>query len=157
MGSNPGDSGAPVFLTSGEVVAVKVGGYEQAQNLNEIIPLSYATPLLTEVGDKEKNCALVKEPDDGRLPPSRLSMVLDGRSVGTVTSRLEFACGHREHSFNFAIEWLGGEQYHMPNITETCSDKIQTAPGTEYDLMLTIGPKPPTNAAGVVACKVHPR
>lgn len=46
MPSNPGDSGAPVFLTSGEVVAIKVGGYEGLQNVNLLIPMNLAQDLV---------------------------------------------------------------------------------------------------------------
>jgi V8-like Glu-specific endopeptidase len=46
MPSNPGDSGAPVFLTSGEVVAIKVGGYEGLQNVNLLIPINLAQDLV---------------------------------------------------------------------------------------------------------------
>jgi hypothetical protein len=51
MPSNPGDSGAPVFVSSGEVVAIKVGGYDNAQNINLLIPLNLAEGLLIEVPD----------------------------------------------------------------------------------------------------------
>jgi S1-C subfamily serine protease len=51
MASNPGDSGAPVFLESGGVVAVKVGGYQGVQNINLIVPLNFASDLLGFVPD----------------------------------------------------------------------------------------------------------
>ena len=51
MPSNEGDSGAPVFLSSGEVVAIKVGGYEDLQNVNLVIPMNLAGDLLTKVPD----------------------------------------------------------------------------------------------------------
>jgi tetratricopeptide (TPR) repeat protein len=46
MPSNPGDSGAPVFIASGHVVAIKVGGYDDAQNINLLIPINLAYNLL---------------------------------------------------------------------------------------------------------------
>ena len=51
MPSNPGDSGAPAFLISGRVVAIKVGGYEGLQNVNLLIPLNLAKDLLELVPD----------------------------------------------------------------------------------------------------------
>jgi Trypsin-like peptidase domain len=51
MPSNRGDSGAPVFLTSGEVVAIKVGGYDDAQNINLLVPMNLANDLLSLVPD----------------------------------------------------------------------------------------------------------
>lgn len=51
MPSNPGDSGAPVFLASGEAVAIKLGGYDNAQNINLLIPINLARGLLIEVPD----------------------------------------------------------------------------------------------------------
>jgi S1-C subfamily serine protease len=51
MPSNPGDSGAPVFLSSGEVVAIKFGGYDDAQNINLLVPMNLAGDLLTKVPD----------------------------------------------------------------------------------------------------------
>jgi len=51
MPSNPGDSGAPVFITSGEVVAIKFGGYDDAQNINLLVPMNLANDLLSLVPD----------------------------------------------------------------------------------------------------------
>jgi len=51
MPSNPGDSGAPVFLPSGEVVAIKVGGYDDAQGINHLVPMNLANDLLSLVPD----------------------------------------------------------------------------------------------------------
>jgi hypothetical protein len=51
MPSNAGDSGAPVFLASGKVVAIKVGGYEKLQNVNLVIPINLAQDLLITVPD----------------------------------------------------------------------------------------------------------
>lgn len=52
MPSNPGESGAPVFSDStGKVVAIKAGGYDDAQKLNLVIPINLAGPLLTQVPD----------------------------------------------------------------------------------------------------------
>ena len=48
MPSNPGDSGAPVFISSGKVVGIKRGGYEGLQNVNQIIPLNLAQNLISE-------------------------------------------------------------------------------------------------------------
>lgn len=50
MAANRGESGAPVFAdASGKVVAIKVGGYDDAQNLNLVIPINYAARLLLEL------------------------------------------------------------------------------------------------------------
>lgn len=47
--SNRGESGAPVFDDATEkVVAVKVGGYDDAQNLNLVIPINLAAALLAQ-------------------------------------------------------------------------------------------------------------
>jgi len=51
MASNPGDSGAPVFTASGEVVAIKFGGYGDMQNVNLLIPMNLAQDLLILVPD----------------------------------------------------------------------------------------------------------
>ncbi|HXP71647.1 MAG TPA: serine protease [Candidatus Dormibacteraeota bacterium] len=53
MPSNPGDSGAPVFRSSGGVVAMKISGFEHYQNLNLLVPLNLAGPLLLKVPDKK--------------------------------------------------------------------------------------------------------
>jgi hypothetical protein len=52
MPSNPGDSGGPVFLSSGKVVAIKVGGYTALQNVNALIPMNLAQDLLILVPDR---------------------------------------------------------------------------------------------------------
>ncbi len=50
MPSNRGESGAPVFAdATGRVVAIKVGGYDDAQNLNLVIPINLAGSLLSQV------------------------------------------------------------------------------------------------------------
>jgi len=46
---NPGMSGGPVFNKSGDVVGIVHGGYEEAQNLNLINPISSARVLLQRV------------------------------------------------------------------------------------------------------------
>jgi Trypsin-like peptidase domain len=46
MPVNPGDSGAPVFDSSTKIVAVVVGGISNAQNLNFMIPIFLARPIL---------------------------------------------------------------------------------------------------------------
>jgi hypothetical protein len=51
MASNPGDSGAPVFLQSGAVVAIKAGGYQEVHDINLLIPINLAQGLLGEVPD----------------------------------------------------------------------------------------------------------
>jgi hypothetical protein len=57
MPSNPGDSGAPVFLPSGEVIAIKVGAYatdeykKDTQNMNLLLPINAAQDLLALVPD----------------------------------------------------------------------------------------------------------
>lgn len=51
MPSNLGDSGAPVFVTSGEVVAIKVGGYGDLQDVNALIPMNLARDLVDTVPD----------------------------------------------------------------------------------------------------------
>jgi hypothetical protein len=52
MPSNPGESGAPVFIESGQVVAIKVGGIKNSQNLNVLVPLNLAQNLLNLVPDR---------------------------------------------------------------------------------------------------------
>jgi hypothetical protein len=53
--SNRGESGAPVFAdNSGKVVAIKVGGYDDAQNLNLVIPINYASILLSQLPGHEE-------------------------------------------------------------------------------------------------------
>jgi hypothetical protein len=54
MPSNQGESGAPVFTASGEVVALKKGGYEKSQNLNVLVPLNLAQNLLNLVPDRNQ-------------------------------------------------------------------------------------------------------
>ena len=51
MPSNRGESGAPVFNEMGETIAIKVGSYEGAQNLNVLIPINLARDLLGRVPD----------------------------------------------------------------------------------------------------------
>jgi S1-C subfamily serine protease len=51
MPSNPGDSGAPVFLTTGEVVAIKVAVRSDAQQINLLVPMNLANDLLSLVPD----------------------------------------------------------------------------------------------------------
>jgi S1-C subfamily serine protease len=46
---NPGMSGGPVFNQSGGVVAIVAGGYEEAQSLNLVIPVSSARVLLQRI------------------------------------------------------------------------------------------------------------
>lgn len=64
MPSNPGDSGAPVFISSGGVVGIKRGAYEGLQNVNQIIPLNLAQNLINEA---------VLPPDDKR---ERISLLM---------------------------------------------------------------------------------
>jgi S1-C subfamily serine protease len=47
---NPGTSGGPVFNNTGGVVAVVRGGRQDAQNINELIPISFAGELLQRIG-----------------------------------------------------------------------------------------------------------
>jgi hypothetical protein len=48
--SNRGESGAPVFAdASGKVVAIKVGGYDDAQNLNLVIPINLAGGIIQQL------------------------------------------------------------------------------------------------------------
>jgi hypothetical protein len=54
MPSNPGESGAPVFTASGQVVAIKMGGYDKSQNLNLLVPLNLAQNLLNLVPDRNQ-------------------------------------------------------------------------------------------------------
>lgn len=50
MPSNHGESGAPVFDdATGTVIAIKVGGYDDLQNLNLVIPINLAGVLLAQV------------------------------------------------------------------------------------------------------------
>jgi S1-C subfamily serine protease len=46
MSINPGDSGAPVFDTNDKIIAVAVAGITNAQNLNFMIPIFRAKPIL---------------------------------------------------------------------------------------------------------------
>jgi S1-C subfamily serine protease len=68
MPSNPGDSGAPVFLSSGEVIAIKVGGYEGLQDVNLLIPLNLAEDLLISVPDTSSVMKPVKPAGVSRGP-----------------------------------------------------------------------------------------
>jgi hypothetical protein len=54
MPSNQGESGAPIFITSGEVVAMKKGGVPNAENLNVLVPLNLAQNLLNLVPDRNQ-------------------------------------------------------------------------------------------------------
>ena len=71
MPSNKGESGAPVFLKSGEVVAMKVGGYSNVQNVNFLIPVNLARHVLILVPDLEGS------PWDGFVPLSSWSRWLN--------------------------------------------------------------------------------
>jgi hypothetical protein len=156
MGSNPGDSGSPVFLISGEVVGIKVGGYEKLQKLNELIPLNDAKErFFAGIPDIEKDCSLIKAASNGMLPPSELYVVMDGRKIGIVGDRFDFGCGTRRHNFDFTIKWLP-PQPNIYAVSESCTTEIGTIPGTNYNLMLNIGPKPPTYAAALIGCHLVP-
>ena len=56
MASNPGDSGAGVFVASGDVVALKYGGYDDAQSINLLVPINLANDLLMLVPDLGQSC-----------------------------------------------------------------------------------------------------
>jgi len=49
MPINPGDSGAPVFDGAGRLIAIAVAGMKNAQNLNYMIPIFRARPILDYV------------------------------------------------------------------------------------------------------------
>jgi S1-C subfamily serine protease len=68
MPSNPGDSGAPVFLSSGDVIAIRVGGYEGLQDVNLLIPLNLAQDLLISVPDTSSVMKPVKPAGVSRGP-----------------------------------------------------------------------------------------
>jgi hypothetical protein len=55
MPENPGESGAPVFDLHGKVVAIKVGGFEKAQDLNLMIPFNLAGVLMRYVDEQQSN------------------------------------------------------------------------------------------------------
>jgi S1-C subfamily serine protease len=46
MPSNPGESGSPVFDRDLKVIAVKYGGDVKLQNVNLLVPITFANPLL---------------------------------------------------------------------------------------------------------------
>jgi S1-C subfamily serine protease len=75
--SNAGESGSPVTDVNGFVIAIKWGGDESAQNINVVIPISYASSLLelvavripsgpnqiSDPGSEPTQDAQAKEPD----------------------------------------------------------------------------------------------
>jgi S1-C subfamily serine protease len=90
MPSNLGDSGAPVFIASGEVVAIKRGGYQDAQNINLLIPLNLAQDLLGKVPDltREGSNSVTKDIDrltvSTQAGTSRMADFLKFLSAGPV-------------------------------------------------------------------------
>lgn len=81
---NRGMSGGPIFDRKGSVVAVAAGGYEEAQAINLIIPISFAKDLLEAVGSP---------------------VVLSVQGGQTITSELKPAlCRHPAHGVE---KWKG--------------------------------------------------
>src|SRR6267378_2258912 len=85
MPSNPGDSGAPVFLASGEVVAIKVGGYEDLQNVNLLIPMNLAQDLVNSVPDLPTVApASIDTATPGPIKPAPEAALEDGKTAATL-------------------------------------------------------------------------
>jgi S1-C subfamily serine protease len=91
MPSNPGDSGAPVFLPSGKVVAIKVGGYETLQNVNLLIPINLAQDLLITVPDLRREDSAAS---DGPTAFDQITVSSDSGSY-SIANFLKFLTGRR--------------------------------------------------------------
>jgi len=123
MPSNPGESGAPVFLPSGEVVGIKFGGYDDKQLLNLVIPINFAHDLLAEVGDLPRPASQVKnQVTTDQLEQARaiavmpfqlqevknISELLDGKSELELRNEFGF-----EEMFHTNVAWLFASYRHQ--------------------------------------------
>jgi S1-C subfamily serine protease len=122
MPSNPGDSGAPVFLPSGKVVAIKVGGYEKLQNVNLLIPINLAQDLLITVPDLSDVAASTDEAEtrvEGRIfPPQngkRVRILVEGEK-GEVAAdeygRFEIVVHKKRTERARFFVWVDGKQVY---------------------------------------------
>jgi S1-C subfamily serine protease len=73
--ANPGESGAPVFDSTGGVVAIKVGGRTDANDINLVVPVNLARPLLLITPIGQQLLATLSASADVPRPASTASMV----------------------------------------------------------------------------------
>ena len=133
MPTNDGESGSPVFVASGEVVAIKKGSFRNGQDRSLLVPMSAAKNLLNRVDDLEQPCEIVSENDPMAtiLPPYKVLLKIDSRDVDVFGSGFKFPCGNREHHFEVQFVW-DLTQLRVPNHTDHCQDSLTTDPGTRY-------------------------
>ena len=104
---NYGDSGAPIFNTNNEVVAIVRGGIPEAQGINYLIPINRATRLLDQtscrfnvnsdpIGDPDKPAASTESVEDtpeSRNTTNETTLNLEPQSCNEIASQNPIAYG----------------------------------------------------------------
>lgn len=156
MITHKGESGSPVFLGSGEVVALRVEGFVDGPDRNILIPISLATGLLGKVADLKSPCYLVTVPSNPPMPPVSVSLSLDGGPVVALhgDDPQPFACDNRQHSFEFTLEW-DLSRVGSPNRIDKCKTQLQTTPWARYQLIgILHQDNPPYSPVYLTGCKL---
>lgn len=156
MITHKGESGSPVFLASGEVVALRVEGFVAGPDRNILIPISLATGLLGKVADVKSPCYLVTVPSNTPMPPVSVSLSLDGGPVVAFhgDDPHPFACDNRQHSFEFTLEW-NLSKVGSPNRIDKCKTELQTSPWARYQLIgILHQDNPPYSPVYLIGCKM---
>lgn len=160
MESNPGDSGSPVFLYSGEVVAMKSAGFDQATRRNLVTPISAAQRVLARVPDREEPCEIVGENPPFRIAPHNDVLKIDGADVGhrpgaQPTAPVIFSCGSSVHIFELIINW-DLSSMGQPNFSDHCQFSLKTDPGMKYKFRLHSIPTGPGGSMMIDQCTLIP-
>jgi hypothetical protein len=156
MAANEGESGAPVFLTNGEVVAVRKGDFANKQNSSVLIRVAVAQTLLSGVPDLKSSCTFIANPPQPPVPPpfpSQGTMRLDGIDFGHISDDLPFACGSRSHSIDLNMTFDRGRVGLAP-LTTTCSFASTMQPGNAYIIMGNFQFFPNTASVTVNSCSL---
>ena len=83
MALNRGDSGSPVFNSSGQVVAVVRGGFKEFEGLKEVVPVSFVDRLLVGVPCEVESKALADNASNGQ-PSAQVNNIDNNTGIGSI-------------------------------------------------------------------------
>jgi hypothetical protein len=153
MASNTGDSGSPVFIATGEVVAIKKGAFQNEANRSVLIPISAASGLLARVDDLESACEIESAPQNMQLPPYKPRLEVDSRDVGeSLGTPFKFPCGR--HNFKLSIDW-DLRLIRLPDRSDSCETTSTTDSGNRYILQVQSVFTDPSRPFLIDSCKLE--
>jgi hypothetical protein len=154
MPTNEGESGSPVFLPDGEVVAVRKGKFALGENSSVLIPIRYAHELLSRVPDLNASCTLLAGTPQQPITapyPHLVQVTLDNIKLGHLTQDLKVACGQRHRTFSVSVNWDRSSRRLPPQVT-TCDVSGSMEPGNAYYVAEVLGLEDDTGLVILNSC-----